>query len=222
MSGVPLRVVLVDDHEIVRQGVRTILEANEDIVVVGEAGSVQAAVGVVAHHHPDVVVMDIRLDEGNGIDATREIRNRCPGTRVLMLTAIPDEAALISSIGAGASGYVLKQIRPDELVSAVRSVGEGQHVVDSAVTGVLLERVRAGRNDPWRDDERLSRLSAQEKRILLLVADGRTNREIGTELDLAEKTARNYVSSILGKLGLARRGEAAAYLARRITPRDGS
>src|SRR5262249_8100818 len=155
MSGGPVRVVVVDDHEIVRQGVRTILEANENIVVVGEAGSVQAAVGVVTQHRPDVVVMDIRLDEGSGIDATREIRNRCPGTRVLMLTAIPDEAALISSIRAGASGYVLKQIRPDELVSAVRSVGDGQHVVDSAVTGVLLERVRVGRDDSWRDDERL-------------------------------------------------------------------
>jgi two-component system, NarL family, response regulator DevR len=216
-----LRVVLVDDHEIVRQGVRTMLEAHADIVVVGEEASAPAAVALVDRHRPDVVVMDVRLGDSSGIDATREIRARCPDARVLMLTSFPDEHALISSIEAGASGYVLKQIRRDELVLAVRAVGDGQHVVDKAVTGVLLEQVRAGATSQLRGtDERLSRLSQQEKRILALVAAGRTNREIGAQLDLAEKTARNYVSNILGKLGLSRRTEAAAYLARRTTRQD--
>ncbi len=218
-----LRVVLVDDHEIVRQGIRTILEAHADLVVVGEATSASVAVALVDSHHPDVVVMDVRLGDSSGVEATREIRTRHPTTRVLILTSFPDEHALISSIEAGASGYVLKQIRRDELVSAVRAVGDGQHVVDKAVTGVLLEQVRAGTiGDPHGTDERLSRLSAQEKRILALVAAGRTNREIGVQLHLAEKTARNYVSNILGKLGLSRRTEAAAYLARRSTRSQGS
>ncbi|MCK9927951.1 response regulator transcription factor [Frankia sp. Mgl5] len=213
-----LRVILVDDHEIVRQGVRTMLEAHPDIVVVAEATSASTAVEVVRDHRPDVVVMDIRLDDSSGIEATRTVRTRFPDVRVLMLTSFPDEQALISSIQAGASGYVLKQIRRDELVSAVRSVGDGQHVVDKTVTGVLLEQIRLGAaREPSGADERLSRLSAQERRILALVAAGRTNREIGLHLNLAEKTARNYVSVILQKLGLSRRGEAAAFLARRGT-----
>jgi two-component system, NarL family, response regulator DevR len=208
-----LRVLLVDDHEVVRHGIRALLEAHKDVTVVAEAESVPAAVAAVDQYRPDVVVMDVRLSDGSGIEATREIRARYPETRVLMLTSFADHEALFSSIMAGASGYVLKQIRGNELVSAVRSVGEGQNLIDPALTGVVMERLRAGVGSGR--DERLMRLSPQEERVLELIATGRTNREIGTELHLSEKTVRNYVSSILAKLEVARRAEAAAYLARR-------
>jgi DNA-binding NarL/FixJ family response regulator len=215
MVGKLLRVLLVDDHEVVRRGIRALLEAHEDVIVVAEAESVPAAVAAADQHRPDVVVMDVRLSDGSGIEATREIRTRQPEIRVLMLTSFADHEALLSSIMAGASGYVLKQIRGNELVSAVRSVAMGQNLIDSALTGWVMERLRASA-EPGRDD-RLMRLSAQEERILELVATGRTNREIGAELHLAEKTVRNYVSSILAKLEVARRAEAAAYLARHST-----
>jgi two-component system response regulator DevR len=213
MVGELLRVLLVDDHEVVRHGIRALLEAHKDVTVVAEAESVPAAVAAVDQYRPDVVVMDVRLSDGSGIEATREIRARYPETRVLMLTSFADHEALFSSIMAGASGYVLKQIRGNELVSAVRSVGEGQNLIDPALTGVVMERLRAGVGSGR--DERLMRLSPQEERVLELIATGRTNREIGTELHLSEKTVRNYVSSILAKLEVARRAEAAAYLARR-------
>jgi DNA-binding NarL/FixJ family response regulator len=213
MVGELLRVLLVDDHEVVRHGIRALLEAHKDVTVVAEAESVAAAVAAVDQYRPDVVVMDVRLSDGSGIEATREIRARYPETRVLMLTSFADHEALFSSIMAGASGYVLKQIRGNELVSAVRSVGEGQNLIDPALTGVVMERLRAGAGSGR--DERLMRLSPQEERVLELIATGRTNREIGTELHLSEKTVRNYVSSILAKLEVARRAEAAAYLARR-------
>ncbi len=213
MVGGLLRVLLVDDHEVVRHGIRALLEAHTDVTVVAEAESVLAAVAAVDLHRPDVVVMDVRLSDGSGIEATREIRARHPETRVLMLTSFADHEALFSSIMAGASGYVLKQIRGNELVSAVRSVGVGQDLIDPALTGVVMERLRASAG--LGRDERLMRLSPQEERVLELIATGRTNREIGTELHLAEKTVRNYVSSILAKLEVARRAEAAAYLARR-------
>jgi two-component system response regulator DevR len=207
-----LRVLLVDDHEVVRRGIRALLEAHDDVVVVAEAESVQTALAAADRHRPDVVVMDVRLTDGSGIEATREIRSRHAGTRVLMLTSFDDSEALLSSIMAGACGYVLKQIRGNELVSAVRAVGAGQNLIDPTLTGVVLERVRAG-GDPARD-ERLMRLSPQEERILELIATGLTNREIGAEIHRAEKTVRNYVSSILAKLEVARRAQAAAYLAR--------
>lgn len=215
MVGGLLRVLLVDDHEVVRHGIRALLEACEDVIVVAEAESVLAAVAAADQHRPDVVVMDVRLSDGSGIEATREIRARHPETRVLMLTSFADHEALFSSIMAGASGYVLKQIRGNELVSAVRSVGEGQNLIDPALTGVMMDRLRAS-SEPG-PDERLMRLSPQEERVLELIATGRTNREIGAELHLAEKTVRNYVSSILAKLEVARRAEAAAYFARRTT-----
>jgi two-component system, NarL family, response regulator DevR len=218
MVGGLLRVLLVDDHEVVRHGIRALLEAREDVIVVAEAESVQAAVAAADQHRPDVVVMDVRLSDGSGIEATREIRARHPETQVLMLTSFADHQALFSSIMAGASGYVLKLIRGNDLVSAVRSVGEGQNLIDPALTGVVMDRLRASAESGR--DERLMRLSSQEERVLELIATGRTNREIGVELHLAEKTVRNYVSSILAKLEVARRAEAAAYLARR-TPRLG-
>lgn len=214
--GRPLRVLLVDDHEVVRDGIKALLEGVEDVVVAAEAGSAHEAVQVAERTQPDVVVMDVRLPDGSGIEATRDIRAQRPATKVLMLTSFADDEALFASIMAGAAGYVLKQIRGAELVRAIRTVGRGQSLLDPAVTGGVLDRLRRGKH--LFKDERLARLSPQEERILGLVADGRTNRQVGGELGLAEKTVKNYVSSILGKLEVARRAEAAAYLARHTTP----
>jgi DNA-binding NarL/FixJ family response regulator len=207
--------MLVDDHEIVRDGIRSALAAEEDIVVATEAGTVREAVDEADRTRPDVVVMDVRLSDGSGIEATREIRARHPETRVLMLTSFADDEALFASIMAGASGYVLKQVRSDDLLRAIRAVGAGESLLDPAVTSAVLDRLRKGKH--LMRDERLARLTPQEERILTLVADGRTNGEIGIELGLAEKTVKNYVSSILSKLEVARRAEAAAYLARHTT-----
>jgi two-component system, NarL family, response regulator DevR len=207
-----LRVMLVDDHEVVRSGLRGMLEATRIIRIVAEAGGVGEAVAEADRVRPDVIVMDVRLADGSGIEATREIRAARPETKVLMLTSFADDEALFASIMAGASGYVLKQIRGGELVRAIQAVGEGKSLLDPAVTATVLERLRKGKH--LLKDERLARLSAQEERILGLVADGLTNREIGERLRLAEKTVKNYVSTILSKLEVARRAEAAAYLAR--------
>src|ERR671910_2037586 len=186
-----------------------------DIVVTGEAGTVREAVDEADRTRPDVVIMDVRLADGSGIEATREIRADHPKTAVVMLTSFADDEALFASIMAGASGYVLKQVRGGELVRAIRTVGRGESLLDPAVTHTLLDRLRKGKH--LLRDEKLARLSPQEERILTAVADGKTNREIGDELHLAEKTVKNYVSSILSKLEVARRAEAAAYLARHPT-----
>ena len=211
----PLRVMLVDDHEIVRDGIKAMLDTQDDIVVTAQAGSVQEAIDEAARTRPDVVVMDVRLADGSGIEATRQIRADHPETKVLMLTSFADDEALFSSIMAGASGYVLKQVKSGELLRAIRAVGAGDSLLDPGVTTAVLDRLRKGKH--LLKDEKLARLSPQEERILTLVADGRTNREIGDELHLAEKTVKNYVSSILSKLEVARRAEAAAYLARHTT-----
>jgi DNA-binding NarL/FixJ family response regulator len=211
----PLRVLLVDDHEVVRGGVKLLLQATEDIVVTAEAGSVREAVDEADRTRPDVVVMDVRLADGSGIEATREIRAKHPKTQVVMLTSFADDEALFASIMAGAAGYVLKQVKGGELVRAIRTVGRGGSLLDPAVTSTVLDRLRKGKH--LLRDEKLARLSPQEERILALVAEGKTNKEIADELGLAEKTARNYVSSILSKLEVARRAEAAAYLARHTT-----
>jgi DNA-binding NarL/FixJ family response regulator len=191
------------------------LDTQDDIVVTAQAGSVQEAIDEAARTRPDVVVMDVRLADGSGIEATRQIRADHPETKVLMLTSFADDEALFSSIMAGASGYVLKQVKPGELLRAIRAVGAGDSLLDPGVTTAVLDRLRKGKH--LLKDEKLARLSPQEERILTLVADGRTNREIGEELHLAEKTVKNYVSSILSKLEVARRAEAAAYLARHTT-----
>jgi two-component system, NarL family, response regulator DevR len=216
MTGTPpLRVMLVDDHEIVRDGIKSMLDAEEDVVVAAQAGTVREAIDEANRTRPDVVVMDVRLADGSGIEATREIRASHPGTRVLMLTSFADDEALFASIMAGASGYVLKQVRSGELLRAIRTVGGGGSLLDPAVTSSVLERLRKGKH--LMKDEKLARLSPQEERILQAVADGKTNREIGEDLHLAEKTVKNYVSSILSKLEVVRRAEAAAYLARHTT-----
>jgi two-component system response regulator DevR len=215
MNAPPLRVMLVDDHEVVRDGIKRLLNDADDVVVCAEAGSAREAVAVAGQALPDVMVMDVRLSDGSGIQATRDIRAARPQTSVLMLTSFADDEALFASIMAGAAGYVLKQIRGDELVRAIRTVGAGQSLLDPAVTKGVLDRLRKGKH--LFRDERLARLSPQEERILGLVADGRTNGQIAQERGLAEKTVKNYVSSILAKLEVARRAEAAAYLARHTT-----
>jgi two-component system, NarL family, response regulator DevR len=207
--------MLVDDHEIVRDGIRAMLEAQEDIVVTAEAGTVRDAIDEAARSRPDVIVMDVRLTDGSGIEATREIRATRPATKVLMLTSFADDEALFASIMAGASGYVLKQVKSNDLLNAIRSVGAGDSLLDPSVTTAVLDRLRKGKQ--LLGDEKLARLSPQEERILQQIADGKTNREIGDDLSLAEKTVKNYVSSILSKLEVARRAEAAAYLARHTT-----
>src|SRR5438270_2472855 len=208
----PLRIRIVDDHEVVRNGIKALLEEESDITVAAEAGAVKEAIERAEWARPDVVVMDVRLADGSGIEATREIRTRLPKTQVLMLTTFADDEALFASIMAGAAGYVLKQIKGGDLVRAIRSVGRGENLLDPAVTKGVLDRLRRGKH--LLKDERLARLSAQEERILTAIAGGKTNRQIGDELHLAEKTVKNYVSSILSKLEVARRAEAAAYLAR--------
>lgn len=215
MSGIPLRVVLVDDHEVVRNGIKSLLAETPDVSVVGEAGTVKDAIERAMWARPDVVIMDVRLPDGSGIEATREIRARLPNTQVLMLTTFSDDEALFASIMAGAAGYVLKQIKGADLVRAVQTVGRGESLLDPAVTKGLLDRLRRGKH--LLKDERLARLSAQEERILEMIAEGKTNREIGDKLHLAEKTVKNYVTSILSKLEVARRAEAAAYLTRHTT-----
>ena len=211
MTANRIRVLLVDDHEIVRDGVKALINTNEDLTVVAEAGTVAEAIAQAERTRPDVVVMDVRLADGSGIEATREIRARLEKTQVLMLTSFADDEALFASIMAGASGYVLKQIRGGDLIRAIREVGSGKSLLDPEVTRSVLDRLRKGKT---MRDEKLARLSAQEERILTLIAKGQTNGQIGKELRLAEKTVKNYVSTILSKLEVARRAEAAAYLAR--------
>ncbi len=216
VSTLPLRVMIVDDHEVVRNGIKALLQDEDGITVAGEAGTMKEAIERAEWARPDVVVMDVRLADGSGIEATREIRARLPKTQVLMLTTFADDEALFASIMAGAAGYVLKQIKGGDLVRAIRSVGRGENLLDPAVTKGVLDRLRKGKH--LLKDERLARLSAQEERILGLIAAGKTNRQIGDELHLAEKTVKNYVSSILSKLEVVRRAEAAAYLARHTNP----
>ena len=209
-----IRVFLLDDHEIVRRGVKDLLEAESDITVIGEAGTAASALARIPALQPDVAVLDVRLPDGDGVTVCREIRSRMPDVACLMLTSFGDDEALFDAIMAGAAGYVLKQIRGGELIRAIREVGAGRSMLDPEVTRSVLERLRKGKT---MRDEKLARLSAQEERILTLVAKGQTNGQIGKELKLAEKTVKNYVSTILSKLEVARRAEAAAYLARHTT-----
>lgn len=207
------KIMLVDDHEVVRAGLRNLLEREQDLQVVAEAGTVAEAVLRARSYKPDVVVMDLRLPDGTGVDACREIGAENPGIALLILTSFADDRALFDSIMAGARGYVLKRIRGSELVTAIRRVAEGECLLDPAVTARVLDWIR---NPATRDeDARLARLTPTERRILEMIADGMTNRAIGERIGLAEKTVKNYVSSVLSKMHMARRSEAAAYLADR-------
>lgn len=205
-----IRVFLLDDHEIVRRGVRDLLEAAGDIEVVGEAGTAEEALGRIPATNPDVAVLDVRLPDGNGVEVCREIRSRRPEIQCLMLTSFSDDEALFDAIMAGAAGYVLKQIRSSDLVEAIRKVAAGESLLDPRSTQKVLERLREGEEQ----DERLKHLTDQERRILALLADGLTNRQIADAMYLAEKTVKNYVSNLLTKMGMSRRTEAAVYAAR--------
>jgi DNA-binding NarL/FixJ family response regulator len=204
-----VRIFLLDDHEIVRRGLRELFETQDDFEVVGEASNADEAMTRVPPTRPDVAVLDVRLPGTSGIEVCRDLRAELPELRCLMLTSFADDDALFAAILAGASGYLLKQIRGPELVSAVRRVAAGQSLIDPALTASVMERLRGKQ-----EDERISRLSPQERRILDLIAEGKTNRQIGAEMFLAEKTVKNYVSNLLAKMGFSRRTEAAVYAAR--------
>ncbi len=210
-----IRVLIVDDHEVVREGLRALLRRRPELAVVGEADSVATALKEAQRTEPDVVIMDVRLPDGSGVEACREIRAHRPETKVIMLTSYADDEAVFASIMAGATGYLLKQTRTKALVDAIDRAMRGESLLDPAVTQRILERVRAG--GAKKDDE-LALLSEQERKILDLIAEGKTNKEIAQEVYLSDKTVKNYVSSILSKLNLHRRSEAAAFIARRKPP----
>jgi DNA-binding NarL/FixJ family response regulator len=205
-------VLICDDHEVVREGLRTLLSRRQDLAVVGEAGTMQEAIETAAKAKPDVVIMDVRLPDGSGVEACRAIREARPETHVIMLTSYADDEALFASIVAGAAGYLLKQTRGQAVVDAIQAVAQGRSLLDPDVTGKVLERVRRGREQ---EDPAIASLTDQERKVLEQLAEGKTNREIGTALFLSEKTVKNYVSRILDKLGLSRRAQAAAYMAER-------
>jgi two-component system response regulator DevR len=209
----PLRLLIVDDHEVVRQGLVALLDRRDGFQVVAEAGNVAESIEMAERFRPDLVIMDVRLPDGSGIEACREIRAEHPEIRVVMLTSYPDEEAVLSAIIAGASGYLLKQVRARDLVAALEAVGRGESLLDPAVTEKVLERVRRIATSPYSDE--LAQLTSQEQKILLLVAEGKTNKEIAAEVFLSDKTVKNYVSSILSKLNLQRRAQAAAFVAKR-------
>jgi DNA-binding NarL/FixJ family response regulator len=211
---VSVRVFLLDDHEIVRRGVRELLESNDDIEVVGEAGTAEEGMARIPAVKPDVAVVDMRLPDGNGVEVCREVRSRDESIQCLILTSFADDEALFDSIMAGAAGYLLKQIKGTDLVDAIRRVATGQSLLDPNVTTRVLERLRKGPEE----DERLARLTEQERKILDLIAEGLTNRQIGERMFLAEKTVKNYVSNLLAKLGMERRTEAAVFAAK-LTPK---
>jgi DNA-binding NarL/FixJ family response regulator len=208
----PYRLLVVDDHEVVRQGLVALLDRRAGFQVVAEAGTVSEAIDQARKFRPDLVIMDVRLPDGTGIEACREIRAELPDTRVVILTSFPDEEAVLAAIVAGASGYLLKQIRARDLVSALETVGRGESLLDPAVTEKVLERIR--RIATGSEPDELAALTAQERKILLLVAEGKTNKEVASEIFLSDKTVKNYVSSILSKLNLERRAQAAALVAR--------
>jgi two-component system response regulator DevR len=209
MSNTPIRVFLMDDHEVVRQGVRALLESTNEIIVVGEASTAAEALARIPAVRPDVAVLDVRVPDGNGIEVCREVRSTL-GTACLILTSFSDDEALLEAIVAGASGYVLKQVRGNDLTSAVRRVAVGESLLDPAITARVLHRL----SNPPPEDGRLARLTPQERKILQLISNGLTNRQIAAEMFLAEKTVKNYVSNLLTKLGMAHRTEAAVFATR--------
>jgi len=205
-----VRVLICDDHEVVREGLRGLIARQAGMSVVGDAGTVTEAVEAAARAKPDVVIMDVRLPDGSGVEACRAIREARPETKVIMLTSYADDEALFASIIAGASGYLLKQTRGQAVIDAITTVAQGRSLLDPAVTDKVLERLRRSREE----DPALASLTDQERKVLEGLAEGHTNREIGGTLFLSEKTVKNYVSRILDKLGLSRRAEAAAYMAK--------
>jgi two-component system, NarL family, response regulator DevR len=206
----PIRVFVLDDHDVVRRGLVALLDVEDDLSVVGEAGTAEEAISQVPVIRPDVAVLDVRLPDGDGAAVCRQLRSLLPELKCLMLTGYADDEALASAILAGASGYVLKQIRGSEIVSTVRRVAAGESVLDPALSRQVMDRIRGGRVE----DELLAGLSAKERNIVELIGEGKSNRQIAEELSIAEKTVKNYVSSLLRKMGFARRTEAGVYVAR--------
>jgi DNA-binding NarL/FixJ family response regulator len=203
--------MIVDDHEVVRMGLRAALEIEDDFTVVAEAGTGKEAIDKARAHQPDIVLMDVRMDGMDGIEACREIRSELPATRVLMLTSFAEEETVVAALLAGAAGYVLKNVARSRLLEALRSVARGESLLDSKVTKSVLERLVGMQAKPDDHDE----LTAREREVLVLIADGATNKEIASKLVVSENTARNHVSHILSKLGFSRRSEAAAYAVRK-------
>ena len=215
MAVMTIRVFLADDHEAVRRGVRDLIDHEDDMSVVGEASSGEEALTRIALCKPDVAVLDVRLGEDSGIEVARDIRSAHPDVRCLMLTSFADDEALVDSIVAGAAGYVLKQVRGNELLDGIRRVAAGESLLDPAVTTRVLDRLRHAD-----EDDRTGALTGQELKILDLLAEGLTNRQIADRMHLAEKTVKNYVSNLLAKLGMSRRTEAAVYAARMADRRE--
>lgn len=207
-----VKLLLVDDHKVLRLGLKALFETVPSVCVVGEAGTVAEAIAEVRRCPPDVVLMDIRLADGSGVEALRKIRSLCPSARVLMLTSYSDEAAVVDSIAAGAVGYLLKQTDPERLIEAVELVARGGSLLDPEITSTVLARIQ--HRELGREDDPLAVLSEQERRILPLIIEGKTNREIAATLTLSENTIKTYVSNILQKLHLSRRGEAATFMTR--------
>ena len=207
---VTTRVFLLDDHEVVRRGLRELLNAEEDLSVVGETGTADEAMSLALSTRPDVAVLDVRLPDGDGVEVCRDLRSVLPELKCLMLTSYADDEAMFSAILAGASGYVLKQLRGNELVATIRRVATGESLLDPALTRQLMDRL----NGAKAEDERLARLTNQERNVLKLIVEGKTNRQIGEEMGLAEKTVKNYVSNMLTKTGFTGRTEAAIYVTR--------
>jgi DNA-binding NarL/FixJ family response regulator len=205
-----IRVFLLDDHEVVRRGLRALLEAEDDLEVVGEAGTAEQGVRRIGALRPDVAVLDVRLPDGDGVEVCRDVRSKHPEVACLMLTSFGDDEALFDAVMAGASGYLLKEVREGDLVTSIRTVAAGGSLLDPVATQRILERMRSGSEQ----DQALSVLTEQERKIFDHIGEGLTNRQIGERVFLAEKTVKNYVSSILMKLGMERRTEAAAFAAR--------
>jgi DNA-binding NarL/FixJ family response regulator len=208
--GVTIRVFLLDDHEVVRAGLRSLIESDQGLEVVGEAANASEALARIPPTRPDVCILDVRLPDGTGVEVCREIRSTMPETYCLMLTSYADDEAMFAAIMAGAAGYVLKQVGGRDLLADLRKVAAGGSLLDPSLTERIIDRMRNGPDE----DGRMASLTPQERRILDLIAEGRTNRQIGDEMFLAEKTVKNYVSNLLAKLGMQRRTEAAVYAAR--------
>ena len=207
-----ISVVIVDDHEVVREGLRAMLSRHNDIAVVGEAGTMKGAVVESCRLKPDVVLMDVRLSDGSGVDACRAIRDSCPATRVLFLSSYEDDEAVLAAVFGGASGYLLKQITAEGLMLAIRAVAQGQSILDPAITQPVLTRMRLQKEQA--SEPQRTTLSAQQQRVLALIAEGKTNKEIGSSLELSDKTVKNYVRFIFQKMKVTRRGQAAAMFIR--------
>jgi DNA-binding NarL/FixJ family response regulator len=208
----PVRVLIVDDHEVVRVGLQTVLSRQDSINVVGEAATVEDAVREACDLKPDVVLMDVPLSGGSGVDACRAIRDSCPNTRVLFLTSYQDDEAVLAAVVGGAAGYLLKQVNTEALLRAIHAVAQGQSILDPAITQPLLTRMRLQKGEA--SEPQRTPLSTQQQRVLALVAEGKTNKEIGSSLELSDKTVKNYIRFIFQKLKVTRRAQAAAFFIR--------